>query len=147
MRRKDKYPNTDVFQFYNANPLGRFADDCVVRAICMLIKETWGTTMQSLTNLALQEGRVLNEVQCYSKFLEKMGYIKMAQPRCNGWKISGRSFVRQFKGECVMHIGSHHLVYVNGGKIYDTHDCSEYAVGNFWIKPTDMHLLPKIWHG
>ena len=35
MRRQDKYPDTEVFHYFNANPKNRITTDCVVRAICL----------------------------------------------------------------------------------------------------------------
>lgn len=40
--RQKKYPNTDTFEFYNANPSGKYTTDCVARAISAAFGQPWG---------------------------------------------------------------------------------------------------------
>ena len=80
-------------------------------------------------------GRVYNDEVVYGKYLGALGYQKVGQPvdKRNNLKIKGSRFVEQYNGPFVAHIGSHHLVYGNQGRIYDTWDSTDRVVGNFWV--------------
>ena len=136
LRRQDKYPDTKWFNWYNANPKGRVTTgDCVVRAISCLTGKDWGTVLLELTQFGIPMGRVYNDEVVYGKYLGALGYQKVGQPvdKRNNLKIKGSRFVEQYTGPFVAHIGSHHLVYGNQGRIYDTWDSTDRVVWNFWV--------------
>ena len=53
-----KYPSTSTFRFYNANPKNRIGGDCVIRAICTALNQSWEQTVREMTELGIKEGRV-----------------------------------------------------------------------------------------
>lgn len=44
MTRQKKYPDTSTFHYYNANPKNKVDDDCVIRAICTALNQSWAQT-------------------------------------------------------------------------------------------------------
>lgn len=40
-KREEKYPDTSVFHYFNANPKNKFGGDCVVRAITTALGQPW----------------------------------------------------------------------------------------------------------
>lgn len=127
--------NTDVFEYYNANPKGKHTTDCVVRAICTALGQDYNTTVVELANLMLSTGYAMGDVKCYGKYLESKGWVKNRQPRKgDNTKYTGRQFAKLFKGTCVAHLGGNHAVCIKGGKILDIFDSSEGCIGNFWTK-------------
>lgn len=73
MRREQKYLNTDVFEFYNANPKGKFGGDCVIRAISLATGVSWENTVLGLTHLGIQMGLVCNDKHTFEKYLQDNG--------------------------------------------------------------------------
>lgn len=141
MRRQDKYPNTDVFQFYNANPWGRYTDDCVVRALSLALQQSWGQTFNDLCEITLTCGCMPTTDTCIDRYLRKQGWIKHPQPRkFDNTKYTGREFIHEILGSnrpysnVVAKIGSHHIVAIVGGKIHDTWDSSNGCIGNYWTR-------------
>lgn len=127
--------DTKWFKFYNANPKNRRSDDCVIRAIATATDKSWEEVLQGLFEIALKEKRILSEVECYGKYLVKLGWTKQKQPRkSDNTKFTGREFVTQFKGVAIAHIGGHHIVCIKGGKVWDTWDSTDGCIGNYWVK-------------
>ena len=127
--------NTNTFTFYNANPKGKKTTDCVVRAICTALDQTYEKTVKELTDMWLETGYDLCDVKCFGKYLEAKGWKKQKQPRKeNNRKYTGEEFTRIFKGVCVANIGGGHTVCIKSGNILDIWDSSEGCIGNYWIK-------------
>jgi len=145
MKRQDKYPNTDTFRFYNANPLGKYTGDCVARAISAVTGMSWETVIVEITNFGIPLGLPYDVPDCYSKYIEHLGMVKFSQPRVGKKRLTGKQFLKQFKGACVLHIGGLHIVCANKGVIFDTWDCTDNCVGNFWVVPKDVDLVPEQW--
>ena len=54
--RREKYPDTKTFKFYNANPKEKFTGDCVVRAICTALGKPYEEVYRELLELCLENG-------------------------------------------------------------------------------------------
>ena len=153
MRRQEKYKDTEWFVWYNANPKNRLTTgDCVVRAISMLTNVSWEQTLQNLTELGIFEGRVYNDPVIYTKYLGNLGFVKIAQPRFpNNTKLTGKQFCEFFDRPCIASIGGHHVVYINKGKVFDTWDSTDGAIGNFWVALSNynhaIQVLKKLREG
>lgn len=127
--------DTKWFKFYNANPKNRRAGDCVIRAIATATEQSWEDVMQGLFEIAMKDKRVINEKECYAKYLKQLGWEKQAQPRkSDNTKFIGKEFVTHFKGVAIAHIGGHHIVCIKGGKVWDIWDSTEGCIGNYWVK-------------
>ena len=138
MRREQKYPNHSTFQFYNANPKNRAGGDCVVRAICTALNQSWEQTIRELTEVGIKHGYVLNDKKTYEKYLQSKGWIKHKQPRnqITGKKYTGKEFCRMIRPDVnyIAHIGGHHMVAIINAKVYDIWDSTEGCIGNYWTK-------------
>ena len=98
MTREQKYPSTSTFRFYNANPKNRFGGDCVVRAICTALRQSWEQTIREMTKLGIKHGYVLNDQSLFPKYLESKGWKKMKQPRKDdGTKYTGKEFCEEVR--------------------------------------------------
>ena len=136
MRRQDKYPNNDYFVFYNANPKNKTGGDCVVRAICTALEQTWEDTVREMTELGIKYGYVLNDKKCYEKYLELKGWVKHVEPRdaCN-CKITVKTAIKNLKlNNAVAKVGSHHVVAILNGKVNDIWDSSKQTMHTYWKK-------------
>lgn len=127
--------NTKTFEYYNANPKKKKTTDCVVRAICTALDQSYEQTVRELTELWLRTGYEISEPKCYGKYLESKGWIKQKQPRKeNGAKYTGNEFVKIFAGVCVANIGGHHVVCIKNRKIIDIWDSTNGCIGNYWTR-------------
>lgn len=133
--REQKYPNTDTFTYYNANPKNRVTGDCVFRAICTALEQTWEQTVMEMAELSCKHGYALNDTKGIEKYMEYKGWKKCKQPKkSNGTKYTGAEFCKIFKGTCVANIGGHHVVCIKDGKVLDIWDSTYKCIGNYWVK-------------
>ncbi len=58
------------YEYYNANAVGRFTNDCVVRAISTAENKTWKETYQELSEIAGEQGIILDDVDFVEPLLD-----------------------------------------------------------------------------
>lgn len=144
--REQKYPDTNTFHFYNANPKNKYTTDCVIRAIATATTLSYETVLMDLAELQCKTGYDMSEPKCYGKYLESLGWKKQKQPKkWDNTKFTGKEFCKEIGryDSCVdsgnninrqiVHIGGHHIAAVISGVIYDTWDCTDGCIGNYWI--------------
>lgn len=135
MKLKQKYPNTDTFEWFNANPKGRITGDCVFRAFTLALDQDYNQTVMEMAELMCETGWSLNDQHGEDEYLKRKGWIKHKQPRKpDGKKYTGKEFVKIFDGTCVAHIGGHHTVCIKDHKVHDTWDSTNGCIGNYWTK-------------
>lgn len=138
MTRKEKYPETSTFHFYNQNPKNKYVGDCVIRAISLATEQTWDKVYEDLCQLGFKMKAMPNEPKVYSKYLKDLGWIKHNQPRlADNRKYTGKQFCRiEAKGgkKYLAHIGGHHIVCINDKRVWDIWDSTEGCIGNYWTK-------------
>ena len=133
--RREKYPDTNTFHFYNANPKGRLTGDCVIRAICTALDKSYEEVYRGLLESCLSTGYSIASKENYSRYLESHGWKKQKQPKkTNNTKYTGKEFCKIRKETCVANIGGHHIVCIKDGKVHDTWDSTEGCIGNYWVK-------------
>lgn len=142
MKRQEKYRDTSTFHFYNANPKNKITSDCVIRAICTALERPYDEIYEELFKYSIKCGYMLNDKKCYEKYLESKGWKKHHQPKKpNNTKYSGKEFCEDVQDNSwnlpkriVAHIGSHHLVAIIDGKVWDVWDSTYGSIGNWWSK-------------
>ena len=144
MTRQEKYRDTTTFKFYNANPKGRITGDCVIRAISTATGKNYWQVLDDLYVLNKATGYILNEKQCYDKYLEMTGWKKQKQPRkSNNTKYTGEEFCRFIQERLaagdkryqsiIAHVGGHHIVAIINGRIHDIWNSTGGCIGNYWM--------------
>lgn len=137
MTRQQKYPETNTFHYYNANPHNRLTTDCVVRALCTALEQGYERTVTELAEFQCQTGYDTSDSKLYDKYLQYKGWIKHKQPRKeDNTKYTGKEFCERARaGErYVANIGGGHVVAIVNGKVYDTWDGTKGSIGNYWTK-------------
>ena len=122
------------FIFHNENPRGLLrSNDCVIRAIAKATGKDWDEVFEQLAIIGLELKDVVNSKPVYDKYLQQLGYPMQKQPRkSNNTKYTAAEFATEFnKGRYVISLANHLSVVVDG-KIYDTWNCSDKSVGNYW---------------
>jgi hypothetical protein len=133
--RREKYPDTKTFTFYNANPKGKITCDCVARAVCTALGESYNDVLKEMFNMSIETGYEYTDSKCMDKYLQSKGWTKMKQPRKkNNTKYTGEEFCKIYRGTYVANIGGHHVVCIKNGKVHDTWDSTDGCIGNYWVK-------------
>lgn len=129
--------NTNTFHYYNCNPKGlKTSSDCVVRAIAGGTGLDWKHVYTRLSEIGLDLSRIPVEKATYTEYLFKLGWAKNPQPRKeNKRKYTVKEFCElHSKGAYIIKVANH-LTYVEDGIIYDTWNCENKTVGNYWSDP------------
>lgn len=147
MTRQEKYPETSTFHFHNANPKNRLTGDCVARAICTAAELNYSTVVKALATIQCDTGFDGCCPEGYGKLLSRLGWTKHKQPRKpDGSKYTGKEFCRELMAydsmlnedfnirRVIANIGGGHVAAIIEGRVYDTWDCTDGCIGNFWTK-------------
>lgn len=145
-------------KLFNANPKGWKTDDCVIRAIALATNQSWDKVFIDLNEIAFKKKRVFNDSAVYNEYLKLIGWNKQSQPReryyNNGYydtykKYTVYDFIRELNSKLItggweyesyIITVAHHMtcVKLNEDKtkyeLYDTWDCGEKTIRNYWIK-------------
>lgn len=124
------------FKKFNANPKEwKGEGDCVIRALCTGMNQTWEETYLDLTKLGLKKCRMPNSKRTYEAYLEQKGWIKHKMPRHDdGSRYTVRELIDESPNMKAIISVANHLTYVDTGTLLDTWDCSRKSVGNYWTK-------------
>ena len=150
MTRQERYPETSTFHYYNANPKNRKGGDCVIRAICTALDQSWEQTVRELTEVGIKHGYVLNDKHTYSKYLEQKGFDKRPQPRKrDNTKYTGAEWCDLLQRDgmyygcaaIIAHIGGNHIVCIRPArdgegfkmKVHDIWNSTDGCIGNYWV--------------
>lgn len=145
MTRQQKYPDTNTFHYYNANPKGRITTDYVIRAIATATELPYNQVVMELAQLQCETGYDDGDDKLYDKYLISKGFSKRKQPRrLDGTKFTGKDFCEALqdnyeyvigKSPCIVaHIGGHHIVAIKDAKVWDIWNSTHKCIGNYWIK-------------
>ena len=158
LTRQQKYPETSTFHYFNANPHHRITGDCVYRAIAEATHIPWEQVVMDMAEIASKTGYDPTSTQVTDKYLAKLGWVKMKQPRkADNTKYTGSEFCRKLTerpqaltgspmdGDTIVaHIGGHHQVCIeyhsdrmtgDGFKVWDIWNSTDGCIGNWWYKP------------
>ena len=60
-----------MYKYYNANPHGNNVQDCVIRSISVAEGKSWDETYEKLSDIAQEEGILLDDVRFVENYLDK----------------------------------------------------------------------------
>jgi hypothetical protein len=136
--RREKYPNTNTFTYYNANPKGKITCDCVARAICTGLNEPYNEVLKEMFEMQIKTGYEYTDAKCTDKYLESKGWVKHKQPRKHdNTKYTGEEFCKLIADKnkrYICNIGGHHVVAIVDKKVHDIWDSTCKCIGNYWTK-------------
>lgn len=115
-----------AYQFYNANAINRYTDDCVVRAISCALEKSWDEVYDYLSDLAQLEGTLFDKKEFVIKYLDKTFHRLYGVYGSIG-EVSG-----MFPNSTLLIASNSHLVCSKNGVIYDTFDCRDYQAKKVW---------------
>lgn len=145
MTRQEKYRETETFHYHNQNPKNRITGDCAFRAISLATGKPYNECVMEMAEMMCKTGYAINDSKGIDRYLTKLGWKKMPQPRkSDGKKYTGKEFCEQLsKGQIKIHgdntkiianIGGHHIVCINYYQAWDIWNSTNGCIGNYWIK-------------
>ncbi len=114
------------YKFYNANARGMFVNDCTIRAISLAEGKTWDETYAELSEIAQQQGIILDDVNFIEPLLDSR-YERV----CYDSKTVGEFAEENPYGVFLITMNGHITCCIDG-VIYDTFDCRERTMWCAW---------------
>lgn len=143
--RQEKYPDTHVFHFHNANPRNRITGDCRIRAISVACEVPYNQVVMDLAKIQCETGYDQCCGQGIDILMKQYGWEKQKQPRkWDNTKYTGKEFCEEireglsFNGKdmsrIMANIGANHEVAIIDGKVWDHWNSTGGCIGNYWVK-------------
>ena len=115
-----------MYKFHNANVRGRFTNDCTIRAISVAEGKTWDETYDELSEIAQEEGTLLDDVG----FIE--GYLDNRYDRVPHYSKTVGEFAEEYPVGVFLVTMPNHITVVIDGVVYDIFDCRNRSMWASW---------------
>ena len=123
-----------AYVFYNPNPIGRFTNDCTVRAIAKALDIDWDSASVLLCNSAIKMGDIESSNQVFAAVLRQNGFYRaVIDNECPDCYTAEDFCNEHFKGTYILSFGDHVCTVVDG-IIFDTWDSSAERPISYWYK-------------
>ena len=111
-----------MFKYANPNPCKELVGDCVIRAISILLQQSWDQTYDELYLQGKQMCDMPSSNDVWAEYLFNKGYSRFIIPDTCPSCYTVKKFCHDNpKGEYLLAIGTH-VVAVIDGNYYDTWD-------------------------
>lgn len=128
-----------AYTYYNPNPVGRFVEDCTVRALSKALDIDWDGAHVLLDVASLKMGTMSHDNDAIASVLRQNGFYRDIIPNaCQGSDCyTAEDFCNDHPtGKYVLGFGSH-VTAVEDGVIYDAWDSSRENPIYYWYKKED----------
>ena len=120
------------YVYYNANPSGKHASDCVIRALATVFGDTWEAIASDLSMLQLSRYDMQNSDALWGEYLSMNGFTKGILPAPCPNCITVKEFCQIFPHGTFVVATGYHVVAVIDGNYYDTSDTGNEVLIYFW---------------
>lgn len=127
---------------YNSNPKNKITNDCIIRAITIATNKRWEDVYRELTELGIRKGLMINDKKNWKAYLKMLGYEKQKTPKKEDNKrYSIKEFYEELAETQQIYIVSirSHLTIIKDKNLYDTWNCSNKCMGNYWVKSNNIN--------
>ena len=123
-----------MYVYYNPNPDRILVGDCVVRALCRLLRNRW----LEVYEMICAQGAIMYDMPSsnvvWGACLKRLGFVKQMLPDYCPDCYTVRDFCREHPfGQYVLMLDGH-VVAVEDGNYYDTWDSGDEVPCFFWRK-------------
>lgn len=115
------------YSYYNSNALGKFENDCTVRAISTATGRSWDYVYDMLSN----EAQYLGTMQDDRNFI--INFLDYNYKRVPTYKMNVGEVAKEYKDNIVLITMEGHITCAKYGRIYDTFDPRERTAEYCWI--------------
>lgn len=117
-----------MYKYLNNNALGRFQNDCVVRAIATATGDSWDNVYRYLSDIAQENGTMMDDRDFVRDYLsynyDKVPYIH----NMTVGEVSGK-----YQNNVVLITMNGHITCSRYGVIFDSFDPRERLAEDCWI--------------
>ena len=115
------------YKFYNANVLGKYENDCTVRAISFATGKSWDETYERLSDIAQYEGTMMDDRNFIRKYLDN----KYKRLQTKGDTVG--EIAAEYPDNILLITMRGHITCSKFGVIYDSFDPRERIVEDAWM--------------
>jgi len=138
MKKSERMKNTKTYHYYNANPKGLYTGDCRYRAYALATGISWEKVVLTIALWTVKTGLVDAGSDHIDEMLQEFGnWVKQGEPKKkDGTKYTVGELAKKLKQypDPVIVKVNHHITCIKDGKVWDTWDCSNEYVRNYWMK-------------
>lgn len=116
-----------MYQFYNANAVNKFEDDCVIRAISCATGRSWDYVYDYLSDIAQNEGTLFDKRDFVIKYLDRT-FKRLYGVYGTIGEVSG-----MYPNNTLLITTNGHIVCSKNGIVYDTFDPRSRVVEYVWL--------------
>lgn len=116
----------------NPNPKGKQASDCVIRAICIALNQSWYQVFDELCFTAREDCDMPSVDAVWGHLLYLKGFEPFSLPEYCPRCITIKEFARQFPFGIYIIGTGYHAVCVIDGDYYDSWDSGDEIPSFFW---------------
>lgn len=126
------------FVFANPNPHGLFVGDCVVRALSILLDQSWEKTYTDLTLQGFVSADMPSANHVWAAYLDGKGFSRETIPNTCPACYTVEEFAADHdKGRFLVATGSH-VVAVIDGDYYDAWDSGKEVPAYYFYRKDDV---------
>lgn len=123
-----------AYSYYNPNPVGRYVEDCPVRALSKILDTDWETAKVILSNASFKMADMEHSNEVLAAVLRQNGFYRDVIPNeCPDCYTADDFCNDHQKGKFVLFTSSH-VIPVIDGVIYDTWDSGKEIPQFYWYK-------------
>ena len=127
--------STYFYEFYNANPKGKRAEDCGIRMLSLALGISWDETVDLLVPKAHKYKDAPESTKCIVAVLEEHGFIPMKVDVRKGFgRPTMCHIIKERPGYIIVGLCAHHFTCAKDGKVRDIWDSSTRPLYKYWIK-------------
>ena len=115
------------YRFYNANVLGKYENDCTVRAISFATGKSWDETYERLSDIAQYEGTMMDDRNFIRKYLNNK-YRRLPIKADTVGEIAA-----EYPDNILLITMNSHITCSKYGVIYDSFDPRDRLVEDAWL--------------
>ena len=123
-----------AYIYANMNPIKRNTNDCVIRALALILGEPWEDIFMDLAYEGLSLYDTMEANSTWGNYLKKRGYTQAVLPNTCPLCYTLRDFCRDHPyGSYIVATGSH-VIAVRDSDYYDTSDSGNEIVTYYFYK-------------
>lgn len=127
-----------AYVYMNLNPIKRNTNDCVIRALALIMDKRWEEIYIALSHEGLALCDMMEANSTWGNYLKRNGYIQDVLPNTCPLCYTLRDFCNDYpQGRYIVATGSH-VIGVIDGDYYDTSDSGSEIVTYFFYKEGEI---------
>ena len=123
-----------AYRYYNPNPSGKNAGDCVIRALCAALGESWQAIYTALSVQGYKMCDWGNSDPVWGAYLRSRGFVRRAIPDTCPDCYTIEDFAEDHpRGVYVLKTDQHVTTVING-TVYDSWDTRDEIPQYYWTR-------------